>query len=77
LLSLCLFKSDRLLEHRRFRGVTGRRRISPAEIATIKTRRGNDMQLGLALHIGYLRMSGRILRTLGYAKAAIGDRAYF
>lgn len=35
-------------------------RFSPSEIATVKTRRGNDMQLGLGLHIGFLRMSGRV-----------------
>lgn len=38
-------------------------RLSPAEIATVKTRRGNDMQLGLGLHIGFLRMSGRVLNS--------------
>ena len=38
-------------------------RLSPAEIATVKTRRGNDMQLGLGLHIGFLRMSGRALNS--------------
>ena len=35
-------------------------RLSAAEIATVKTRRSDEMQLGLALHIGYLRMSGRL-----------------
>ena len=35
----------------------------PAEIATVKTRRGDVMQLGLALHIGFLRMSGRVLNS--------------
>lgn len=38
-------------------------RLSPSEIATVKTRRGNDMQLGLGLHIGFLRMSGRVLNS--------------
>ena len=38
-------------------------RLSPSEIATIKTRRGNEMQLGLGLHIGFLRMSGRLLNS--------------
>lgn len=38
-------------------------RLSAAEIATIKTRRGNEMQLGLGLHIGFLRMSGRVLNS--------------
>ena len=38
-------------------------RLSPAEIATIKTRRGVEMQLGLGLHIGFLRMSGRVLNS--------------
>ena len=37
--------------------------LSPSEIATVKTRRGNDMQLGLGLHIGFLRMSGRVLNS--------------
>ncbi|MBC7501636.1 MAG: DUF4158 domain-containing protein [Herminiimonas sp.] len=38
-------------------------RLSPSDIATIKTRRGTDSQLGLALHIGFLRMSGRVLNS--------------
>jgi Domain of unknown function (DUF4158) len=38
-------------------------RLSPSEIATVKTRRGKDMQLGLSLHIGCLRMSGRVLNS--------------
>lgn len=38
-------------------------RLSPSDIATIKTRRGNDMQLGLGVHIGFLRMSGRVLNS--------------
>lgn len=38
-------------------------RLSAAEIATVKTRRSDEMQLGLALHIGYLRMSGRVLNS--------------
>lgn len=38
-------------------------RLSPSEIATIRTRRGNDMQLGLGLHVGFLRMSGRVLNS--------------
>ena len=38
-------------------------RLSPAEIATVKTRRGKEMQLGLGLHIGFLRMSGRVLNS--------------
>ena len=38
-------------------------RLSPSEIATVKTRRGNEMQLGLGLHIGFLRMSGRVLNS--------------
>ncbi len=38
-------------------------RLSPAEVATVKSRRGNDMQLGLGLQIGFLRMSGRALNS--------------
>lgn len=38
-------------------------RLSPSEIATVKTRRGNEMQLGLGLHIGFLRMSGCVLNS--------------
>ncbi len=38
-------------------------RLSPSEIATIKTRRGSEMQLGLGLHIGFLRMSGCVLNS--------------
>ena len=37
--------------------------LSPSEISTIKTRRGSEMQLGLGLHIGFLRMSGRVLNS--------------
>ena len=38
-------------------------RLSPSEIATVKTRRGDEMQLGLGLQIGFLRMSGRVLNS--------------
>ena len=38
-------------------------RLSPSEIATVKTRRGSEMQLGLGLHIGVLGMSGRLLNS--------------
>ena len=38
-------------------------RLTPLEIATVKTRRGTDMQLGLAIHIGFLRMSGCLLNS--------------
>ncbi len=38
-------------------------RLSPSEIATVKTRRGDQKQLGLALHVGFLRMSGRQLNS--------------
>ncbi len=38
-------------------------RLTPADIATVKTRRGDQMQLGLGLHIGFLRMSGRQLNS--------------
>ncbi len=48
--------------------------LTPGELATAKTRRTPELQLGLALHIGFLRMSGRVLnstdaiarRILGY-----------
>ncbi|CAB3802936.1 hypothetical protein LMG28614_05705 [Paraburkholderia ultramafica] len=35
--------------------------FSPAERELIAVRRGNRLKLGLALHIGFLRMSGRLL----------------
>jgi hypothetical protein len=35
--------------------------FSPAERETIEARRGNRLKLGLALHIGFPRMSGRLL----------------
>src|ERR1700692_4275334 len=35
--------------------------FSPAERELIEARRGNRLKLGLALHIGFLRMSGRLL----------------
>ena len=35
--------------------------LTPGELATVKTRRTPELQLGLALHIGFLRMSGRVL----------------
>lgn len=38
-------------------------RLSPAEISTVKTRRSNESQLGLALHLGFLRMTGRVLNS--------------
>ena len=38
-------------------------RLTPSDITTIKTRRGTESQLGLALHIGFLRMSGRVLNS--------------
>ena len=38
-------------------------RLSPAELATVKTRHGADHQIGLALQIGFLRMSGRVLNS--------------
>ena len=38
-------------------------RLTPLEIATVKTRHGTDMQLGLAIHIGFLRMSGCLLNS--------------
>ena len=38
--------------------------FSPAERALIDARRGDAHKLGLALHIGFLRMSGRLLDAL-------------
>ena len=38
-------------------------RFSVAELALIRTRRGADCQIGLALQIGFLRMSGRVLNS--------------
>jgi hypothetical protein len=38
-------------------------RLSPTEIATIKTRRGASMQLELGPQIGFVRMSGRQLNS--------------
>ena len=35
--------------------------FGPAERELIEARRGNRLKLGLALHIGFLRMSGRLL----------------
>lgn len=35
--------------------------FSPAERALIEARRGDSRKLGLALHIGFLRMTGRLL----------------
>lgn len=35
--------------------------FSPTERALIEARRGDAHKLGLALHIGFLRMSGRLL----------------
>jgi hypothetical protein len=41
-------------------------RLSPSEIATGKTRRGSGMQLGFGLHVGFLRMSGRVLNSTDF-----------
>jgi Domain of unknown function (DUF4158) len=38
-------------------------RLSPAEIFTVKTRRSNESQLSFALHLGFLRMTGRGLSS--------------
>jgi hypothetical protein len=38
-------------------------RLTPSDITTVETRRGTESQLGLALHIGFLRMSGRVLNS--------------
>jgi len=37
--------------------------FSPAELKLIEARRGAALELGLALHIGFLRMSGRLLNA--------------
>lgn len=37
--------------------------FEPAEREVIAGRRSNSLKLGLALHIGFLRMSGRLLST--------------
>ena len=47
-------------------------RRSPAEIPTVKIRCGNDMQLGLGLHIGFLRMSGHVLNATDVAELLLG-----
>jgi len=38
--------------------------FSPAEAALIDARRGDAHKLGLALHIGFVRMSGRPLNSV-------------
>lgn len=56
--------------------------LSPGDIALIRTRRGKELQLGLALHIGFIRMSGRLLngtdvlpyRLLEYLGQQLGFR---
>ena len=35
--------------------------LTASEIATVRSRRGETLQLGLALHIGFLRMAGYAL----------------
>ena len=37
--------------------------FSPAELKLIEARRGAALKLGLALHIGFLRMCGRLLNA--------------
>jgi len=37
--------------------------LTPSEIATVRARRGDTLQLGLALHIGFLRMAGCALNS--------------
>ena len=37
--------------------------FSPAELKLIEARRGAALKLGLTLHIGFLRMSGRLLNA--------------
>ena len=45
--------------------------FSEAERATIETRRRSELQLGLALQIGFLRMSGRLLDALRMVPPAL------
>lgn len=45
--------------------------FSEAERATIETRRRPELQLGLALQIGFLRMSGRLLDALRMVPPAL------
>jgi hypothetical protein len=40
--------------------------FTASERALIEARRGPSLKLGLALQIGFLRMSGRVLDTHGY-----------
>ena len=49
-------------------------RLTPLDITTIKTLRGTDSQLGLSLHIGFLRMSGRVLNLTDFS---IGESSLF
>ena len=37
--------------------------LSPAEIATVRARRADNLQLGLALQIGFLRMPGCVMNS--------------
>ena len=46
-------------------------RFSTAELALIRTRRGADRQIGLALQIGFLRMSGRVLNSTDIIPPAV------
>ena len=43
--------------------------FSPAERALIEARRGDSHNLGLALHIGFLRMTGRLLDAFRIVRA--------
>lgn len=45
-------------------------RLAPAELAVVRTRHGTDHQVGLALQIGFLRMSGRVLNSTTALPAA-------
>lgn len=45
--------------------------FSPAERALIEARRGDSHKLGLALHIGFLRMTGRLLDALRIVPPAL------
>ena len=47
--------------------------FSCAEQELIQARRGDALKLGLALHIGFLRMSGRLLDAVEWCRRGCGD----
>ena len=46
--------------------------FNDAEREAIGARRGDAHKLGLALHIGFLRMSGRLLKRFGWFRLPCG-----